>query len=270
MEVVLDRDAFLKGLQMVQNIVEPRQTLPILANVLLEAEGEGVRVTATDLEVGARVSVPAKVAIEGVDHGLGAEARGDREGAAGGCGGAQGRRERDGEAAVWWRDVPAGRSGAGRFSAGCSGRAAVVGDHRGEGAAGDAHADELRDVSRRDALCAQRCAVRVSGQGRSDGRDGRTPPGPFHAEPGQGHPECDGHRAPQGRQRDHACPRRGRRGPARDHRESVRASDAEFRDDRAADRGTVSELRGRHSPVASGPARRRPRARSRQRCGASR
>ena len=65
MEVVLDRDAFLKGLQMVQNIVEPRQTLPILANVLLEAEGEVVRLTATDLEVGARVSVPAKVAAKG-------------------------------------------------------------------------------------------------------------------------------------------------------------------------------------------------------------
>jgi len=65
MEVVLDRDAFLKGLQMVQNIVEPRQTLPILANVLLEAEGEGVRMTATDLEVGARVTVPAKVGSKG-------------------------------------------------------------------------------------------------------------------------------------------------------------------------------------------------------------
>src|SRR5437667_5255219 len=61
MEVVLNRDAFLKGLQMVHNIVEPRQTLPILANVLLETETEAVRVTATDLEVGARVSVPAKV-----------------------------------------------------------------------------------------------------------------------------------------------------------------------------------------------------------------
>jgi DNA polymerase III subunit beta len=65
MEVVIDRDAFLKGLQMVQNIVEPRQTLPILANVLLETEGEGVRLTATDLEVGARVSVPAKVGAKG-------------------------------------------------------------------------------------------------------------------------------------------------------------------------------------------------------------
>jgi DNA polymerase-3 subunit beta len=45
--------------------VEPRQTLPILANVLLEAEGESVRMTATDLEVGARVSVPAKVGGKG-------------------------------------------------------------------------------------------------------------------------------------------------------------------------------------------------------------
>jgi len=65
MEVVLDRDQFLKGLQMVHNIVEPRQSLPILANVLLEAEDETIRVTATDLEVGARVSVPAKVASKG-------------------------------------------------------------------------------------------------------------------------------------------------------------------------------------------------------------
>ena len=65
MEVVLDRDAFLKGLQMVQNIVEPRQTLPILANVLLETEEGTVRLTATDLEVGARVSVPARVVGKG-------------------------------------------------------------------------------------------------------------------------------------------------------------------------------------------------------------
>lgn len=61
MEVHVDRDAFLRGLQMVHNIVEPRQTLPILANVLVEAEAETVRLTATDLEVGARVSLPGKV-----------------------------------------------------------------------------------------------------------------------------------------------------------------------------------------------------------------
>lgn len=61
MDVQLDRDAFLRGLSMVQNIVEPRQTLPILANVLVEARDAAVRLTATDLEVGARVSLPADV-----------------------------------------------------------------------------------------------------------------------------------------------------------------------------------------------------------------
>ena len=65
MQVQVDRDGFLRALQMVSNIVEPRQTLPILANVLLEAGEETLRLTATDLEVGVRVSVPAKVASAG-------------------------------------------------------------------------------------------------------------------------------------------------------------------------------------------------------------
>jgi DNA polymerase-3 subunit beta len=61
MDIHVDRDAFFRGLQMVQNVVEPRQTIPILANVLLEAGDETVRVTATDLEVAARVSIPARI-----------------------------------------------------------------------------------------------------------------------------------------------------------------------------------------------------------------
>jgi DNA polymerase III subunit beta len=65
MEIQVPREPFLRALQLVQNIVEPRQTLPILANVLLEAEASGLRVSATDLEVGARVTVPATVAKPG-------------------------------------------------------------------------------------------------------------------------------------------------------------------------------------------------------------
>jgi DNA polymerase-3 subunit beta len=61
MEVHVDRDAFLRGLQMAHNVVEPRQTLPVLANVLLEAQGDTLRMTATDLEVSVRVTGPAKV-----------------------------------------------------------------------------------------------------------------------------------------------------------------------------------------------------------------
>src|SRR5262249_48605504 len=65
MEVHVDRDAFLKGLQMVHNVVEPRQTLPILANVLLETDKDTLRLTATDLEGGRAASAPAKVATGG-------------------------------------------------------------------------------------------------------------------------------------------------------------------------------------------------------------
>jgi DNA polymerase III subunit beta len=61
MELQVTREVFLRALQLVQNIVEPRQTLPILGNVLMEAQDTGLRISATDLEVGARVSVPATV-----------------------------------------------------------------------------------------------------------------------------------------------------------------------------------------------------------------
>jgi len=65
MEVQVAREPFLRALQLVQNIVESRQTLPILANVLIEAREDGLRIAATDLEVGARVAVPATVARPG-------------------------------------------------------------------------------------------------------------------------------------------------------------------------------------------------------------
>lgn len=65
MEVQVSREPLLRALQLVQNIVEARQTLPILANVLIEAREDGLRIAATDLEVGARVAVPATVARPG-------------------------------------------------------------------------------------------------------------------------------------------------------------------------------------------------------------
>ena len=61
MEIQVTREPFLRALQLLQNIVEPRQTLPILANVLIEAQDGAVHLAATDLEVGARVTVPATV-----------------------------------------------------------------------------------------------------------------------------------------------------------------------------------------------------------------
>jgi DNA polymerase III subunit beta len=45
------RDALLRPLQVVSGIVERRQTLPILANILLRREGDRLTFTATDLEI---------------------------------------------------------------------------------------------------------------------------------------------------------------------------------------------------------------------------
>jgi len=51
MKFVISRDALLKPLNLVAGVVERRQTLPILANVLLVREGERLSLTGTDLEV---------------------------------------------------------------------------------------------------------------------------------------------------------------------------------------------------------------------------
>jgi DNA polymerase-3 subunit beta len=62
MELVVRKSDLLRELQLFQGIVERKNTIPILANVLLEANGEEVRLLATDLEVGLRSRCPASVA----------------------------------------------------------------------------------------------------------------------------------------------------------------------------------------------------------------
>ena len=57
----IEKEVFLKGLSRVQGIVEKRNTIPILSNVLIEADQDGILLTATDLEVGMRASYPANV-----------------------------------------------------------------------------------------------------------------------------------------------------------------------------------------------------------------
>mgnify|MGYP006435957399 CR=1 FL=1 len=51
MKFSLSREAFLKPLQLVVGVVERRQTLPILSNVLLSLENGRLSMTGTDLEV---------------------------------------------------------------------------------------------------------------------------------------------------------------------------------------------------------------------------
>ncbi len=51
MQFSIDRDALLKPLQLVSGVVERRQTLPVLSNVLLDLKGSELSLTGTDLEV---------------------------------------------------------------------------------------------------------------------------------------------------------------------------------------------------------------------------
>ena len=63
MQFEIDRETFLGPLQAVIGVVERRQTLPVLANVLVVArEGEGLTLTASDLEVELQASVECPVA----------------------------------------------------------------------------------------------------------------------------------------------------------------------------------------------------------------
>jgi len=65
MELVVRKSDLLRELQLFQGIVERKNTIPILANVLLEAQGDEMKLLATDLEVGLRSRCPASVAKTG-------------------------------------------------------------------------------------------------------------------------------------------------------------------------------------------------------------
>ncbi len=61
MELVVRKTDLLRELQLFQGIVERKNTIPILANVLIEASGDEVKLLATDLEVGLRSKCAASV-----------------------------------------------------------------------------------------------------------------------------------------------------------------------------------------------------------------
>lgn len=58
MKFTIQRESLLKPLQIVSGVVERRQTLPILSNVLIDLSSHGLALTATDLEVEIGVETP--------------------------------------------------------------------------------------------------------------------------------------------------------------------------------------------------------------------
>lgn len=61
MQVHCLKEELLKGVQQVQSAISPRSTLPVLSNILMESNGEGLRLSSTDLEVGIRCHVKADI-----------------------------------------------------------------------------------------------------------------------------------------------------------------------------------------------------------------
>jgi DNA polymerase-3 subunit beta len=61
MEFSIGKSELVRELSLSQGVVEKKTTIPILSNVLVEANGERIVLTATDLELGIRVSCPARV-----------------------------------------------------------------------------------------------------------------------------------------------------------------------------------------------------------------
>ncbi len=61
MRLTIERAALLKALNHVQSVVERRNTIPILSNVLLSAQGDSLKLTATDLDIEISENAPAEV-----------------------------------------------------------------------------------------------------------------------------------------------------------------------------------------------------------------
>src|SRR6202047_130961 len=65
MEFSVSKSVLLNELNTTQGVVERKTTIPILSNLLVEAKGNRLNITATDLELSIRTSCEAKVKKEG-------------------------------------------------------------------------------------------------------------------------------------------------------------------------------------------------------------
>jgi DNA polymerase-3 subunit beta len=61
MKFSIPKETFLAELQILQGIVEKRNTMPILANILMNVSAADIELTGTDLEVGLRTTIAADI-----------------------------------------------------------------------------------------------------------------------------------------------------------------------------------------------------------------
>jgi DNA polymerase-3 subunit beta len=65
MKFGVKKDILLNGIQTVQNIITTKAALPILSNILIETEQGGLRLTATDLDIGISCVLPVDIQEQG-------------------------------------------------------------------------------------------------------------------------------------------------------------------------------------------------------------
>ena len=65
MKLKIKKDELLKGLQRIQGVVDKKNTMPILSNMLMVADKKGLEIVATDLEIGLRGRYAAEVETPG-------------------------------------------------------------------------------------------------------------------------------------------------------------------------------------------------------------
>jgi len=61
MKIETKKEVLLNAIQKLQNIIGPKTTLPILANILLETQHNNLRLTATDLDIGISCVIPVNI-----------------------------------------------------------------------------------------------------------------------------------------------------------------------------------------------------------------
>jgi DNA polymerase-3 subunit beta len=65
MKFRVKKDSLITAIQTVQNIITTKSALPILSNILIETQQDGIRLTATDLDIGITCVIPVDIQEQG-------------------------------------------------------------------------------------------------------------------------------------------------------------------------------------------------------------
>ena len=65
MKIKITKENLLEGIQIVQNIVSSKATLPILSNMLMETGADKIKLNTTDLDIGVSCEIPVEIIEEG-------------------------------------------------------------------------------------------------------------------------------------------------------------------------------------------------------------